>query len=106
MDYLNVNKSIEAEMTLNNAKQYAALFKKLEQSRKHVIGITPFSYFSKNGSLEEELDEVQQQIDAKDYENAVSTDHFIMLCLLPQVCIFISTIKLKIHLLSITELLL
>lgn len=94
-------------MILNNAKQTAAVYKKLEQSRKYIVHITPFSYYSRKGSLQQELDDVQTLLDAKEYEIAVSIDNFIMFCLFPQswenkvycirskVCISISTVKLK-----------
>lgn len=72
-----------ADMTLANAKQFAALYSHLEDSRKNIINFKPFELVSKAGTLDEELNDIAKNIARGNYEDAVGFFHkgFVHICL-------------------------
>lgn len=68
-----MNEQILAEMVFANVKQFAALYKKLEESKKNIIDFRPFPLLTKPEFLQNQLDTLQNAIETKNYDTAVST---------------------------------
>lgn len=55
-----------------NTQQFAALYSRLENSKKAVVGFKPFPLLNKPGLLDKQLNDIKQQIKLKNYSLAVS----------------------------------
>lgn len=66
-----MDEGILAEMYLANTKQFAALYKRLEDSRKKFIDFKPFEALSEDGLLDEELNRIKDLIEDELFSTAV-----------------------------------
>lgn len=64
-------------MTFANAKQFAALYTRLEDSRSNSVNFKPFVPLSEGKSLKKELAEISKEILEGRYKDAVNCDNNI-----------------------------
>lgn len=81
-----MDKKTLADMTLANAKQFAALYSRLQNSRKNIINFKPFELLSKAGSVDEELNNIAKKIANGNYDDAVMFCVFFLMLYLLRYC--------------------
>lgn len=77
-----MEKKVLAGMILANIRQYAALYSRLEDSRRNIFNFQPFEPFARDGLLQEEMDDLEKKITLGNYNYAVGVECLLSTCLI------------------------